>query len=178
MSSRDPKTFSDSLRRGNPLAYHRLFNEHYEALFSYAFKLSKSADLASDIVQQVFINLYERRRESEIEDIRAYLFRSVYHSAIAELKRNQPTEILMSEDAVENKDLIVEAEEEAAIWSAINELPEQCRKILLMNRFEGMKNQEIAEILGISKRTVETQISLGLKKLRSKLLIVIHLLNF
>ena len=66
-------------------------------------------------------------------------------------------------------DHLVEAEALARIYRAIDELPEQCRRIFTLNRFEGMSNQAIADQLSLSKRTVETQISKALRLLRQAL---------
>jgi len=79
-------------------------------------------------------------------------------------------------NSTEFRDLIEEAESESKIWETINELPNQCKRIFLMSRFEDISNAEIALKLDISKRTVETQISKALKYLRNKLLIFITLL--
>ena len=159
------------LQKGNEIAYQSLFNEYYELLVSFALKYVKSLDLAREMVQLVFITLFDKRKSIRItSSIRNYLQTAVYHQCLAELKRDGRFIEPIDESSVESRDFLEEAEDEARIWRAINGLPTECRKIFVMNRLEGLKNQMIADELGISKRTVETQISKALKALREKLL--------
>ena len=163
------------IKAGDLSAFEKLFNTHYPVLCVYAKKIVGDIDEARDIVQGVFVKVYERRDTLEINtSIKAYLYRSVYHACLNHLKHikthNHHHESLkyylpLSED----HDAMIKAELEERIWEIIQNLPEQCRRIFEMNRFEGKKNREIAEILGISVRTVETQISKALKVLRKNL---------
>jgi RNA polymerase sigma-70 factor (ECF subfamily) len=143
----------------------------------YANKYLHNIDQARDIVQDVFVRLYEKRKSITIEtSIKSYLFKSVYNSCINYIRINNihNKHLLNIKKGKENDyvDLIEEmqtSELEKFLYDAISELPEQCKKIFKMNRFNGMKNAEIAEKLKLSKRTVETQISKALKILREKL---------
>jgi len=84
---------------------------------------------------------------------------------------------------MESDKILEQTELEYELFKAIDELPEQCQRIFKLNRFDGFTNQEIADQLGISKRTVETQISKALKTLRVKItpmmakLLIICMLN-
>jgi len=166
------------LKSGDESAYRQLFSEYYELLISYAWKFVRSEDAAREVVQQVFINLFDYRDSLEIKSsLKGYLIRSVYNQCLLEVKQGQRfIEVKEDERSVEG-DFLEEAEAEALIWKAIDALPEQCRRIFIMNRFEGKKNKDIAETLKISKRTVETQISKALKILREQLLVIIGLIN-
>ncbi|MFY0688380.1 MAG: RNA polymerase sigma-70 factor [Cyclobacteriaceae bacterium] len=166
------------LKKGNELAYQQLFNEYYSLLISYAMKFVKTPDLARDVVQEVFIRLYDKRSNINIStSLKSYLIKSVYHQCLLSLKNDQTFMVPNEADLTIDQDLLEQAEAETLIWAAIDELPEQCRRIFIMNRFEGLSNQKIADRLSISKRTVETQISKALKILRGKLLIIIYLMN-
>lgn len=169
----------ENLKAGNELAYQLLFNQFYAPLVAYAEKMVGSLDLAREVVQGVIIYIYEHREDLDIQkSLKSYLYKSVYHACLKENKSAMIHQEYAESDWVENRDLIEEAEETAAIWKEINSLPDQCQKVFILNRFEGFKNDQIAEILGISKRTVETHISNALKKLRDKLLSISCLLSF
>ncbi len=83
-------------------------------------------------------------------------------------KEKHHVEIKASSDleGMDSEELMIQSELEEKIYYSISQLPDQCQLIFRMNRFEGKKNQEIAEELNISKRTVETQMSKALKRLR------------
>lgn len=134
----------------------------------------KDVDLARDCAQGVFIKLYEKRDTLNItSSLGAYLKRSVLNEAINAQKKDFGIVSLTDSDPeldIDHRHLMEEAEEEARIWHAIDDLPHKCRHIFKLNRFDGLSNQEIADKLDLSKRTVETQISIALKKLRDKLL--------
>jgi len=132
-------------------------------------------DEARDIVQNVLVGIYEKRNALEITtSIKAYLYKSVYHACLnaltqVQIHKDHHEQLKHQLSFTDDHDTMINAELEAKIWSAVQSLPGQCRKIFEMNRFEGMKNSEIAKVLGISIRTVETQISKALKILRDNL---------
>jgi RNA polymerase sigma-70 factor (ECF subfamily) len=164
------------IKAGNIPAFEKLFNTHYATLCIYARKMVGDLDEARDIVQNIFVALYDKRDALEINtSIKPYLYKSVYHACLNHLKQikihnihhdHLKYQLPFSDD----QDTMIKAELEGKIWMIVQSLPEQCRKIFEMNRFEGKKNSEIAEELGISIRTVETQISKALKILRENLI--------
>ncbi len=155
-----------------------MFKQYYAVLVVYALKYVSDMDIAREIVQDLFVKLYEKRLSISIDvSVKSYLYRSVYNSCINYL--NQRT---MHEKHIKNISFEKEKEEDInpeneimavdlqrKIYEIIENLPVKCRKIFKMNRFEGLKNEEIAQILNLSKRTVETQISKALKTLKNKL---------
>jgi RNA polymerase sigma-70 factor (ECF subfamily) len=173
----------EKLRDGDRNTYVRLFKENYKNLVLYAKKFVLDTEIARDLVQDVFIYLWDRRRQLNIErSIDSYLYRAVHNASVNHLKRestkaNYIKQFLLnlngdtyatstSEDVYEitvHNDLLTRIE------SIIESLPEQCRNIFRMSRFKGLKNKEIAEIYSISPRTVETQIYRALKVLKEKL---------
>ncbi|MBN2481598.1 MAG: RNA polymerase sigma-70 factor [Bacteroidales bacterium] len=165
-----------SLRSGDISAYESLFRQYYAALVLFAAKYVSDIDLAREIVQDFFVRLYEKRVSISIDvSIKSYLYRSVYNSCINYLNQrnihekhasNIRLESVMEED-VENEIMTIDLQQK--IFEIIEELPLKCRQIFKMNRFEGLKNEEIARMLNLSKRTVETQISKALKILRTRL---------
>ncbi|MEM0998478.1 MAG: RNA polymerase sigma-70 factor [Bacteroidota bacterium] len=161
---------------GDIAAYEALFHRYYAPLTGYAVKYVHDLDTARDLVQDLFVRLYQNRATTEIRfSFKAYCYQAVRNACLKQIEKNQRREkhhadIARSIPQAEDRDLIVETEEEYRIYRAIEALPERCRRIFWMNRMEGKKNGQIAEELGISKRTVETQISKALRILREKLL--------
>lgn len=159
-------------------AFRELFDRYYTPLTLFAIRFLADEDAASDVAQNVFVTLYEHRREGPPRNIRSFLYTSVRNACLNVLKHERVkrqyegeaalTADEMATDAADS--LIEESEAQAKIAAALAKLPEQCRKIFTMNRFDGLSNQEIADLLSISKRTVETQISNALKTLRRILL--------
>lgn len=167
----------DSLQAsGNMGDFEVLFKQYYAALVVYARRFVNSTDLAREIVQDFFVRLYEKRETLTIDtSVKSYLYRSVYNCCINYInQRNIQDKHLknidqekVDEDNLENE--INRIELQQRIFEVIETLPAKCRRIFKMNRLEGLRNEEIAKKLNLSKRTVETQISKALKILRNKL---------
>lgn len=164
------------IRAGREGAFEQLFKEYYRALSVFALKYVEDIDTAKEIVQDFFVHLYESRHMIVITtSLRSYLYQSVRNRCLNLLKQqkirsehldNLKYEQESSEDIEAN---IEETELEDRIFRIVEGLPVRCREIFTMSRVKGLTNQEIAEQLGISKRTVETQISNALKVLRERL---------
>ncbi len=159
-------------------AYRVIFDRHYTALTTFATKLVADIDIATDVVQNVFVNLYEKRRETLVTNVRSFLYSAVRNGCLnvikhEKIKRQYENQVDASvfdysSDAADK--LIEQSEAEARVAGALAQLPEACRRVFLMSRFDGLSNQQIADALDISKRTVETQITNALKILRRLLL--------
>jgi RNA polymerase sigma-70 factor, ECF subfamily len=176
LSNQDGSILLDLIKAGNINAFENLFNSHYSALCIYASKVLGDMDEARDIVQNVFVTFYVNRNAIEVtSSLRSYLYKSVYHACLNHLKkvklhRRHHEHLKYQLPFSDDHDALVNSELEEKIWGVVQRLPEQCRRIFEMNRFEGRKNREIAVTLGISIRTVETQISKALKILRENLI--------
>jgi RNA polymerase sigma-70 factor (ECF subfamily) len=136
----------------------------------------RDGHLAEEVVQEVFVKLYERARKIRIEaSLEAYLYRSVYNESLnhkkhQKVKENYRKFILHRNDqGAPPPDAGSYLELEARLQLALDELPEQCRTIFQLSRFEGLKYREIAERLGLSIKTVENQLSKALKLMRKRL---------
>jgi len=157
-------------------AFEDLFKLYYAPLVSYACKYVSSVDIAREIVQDFFVKLYEKRQTLTIGvSVKSYLYRSVFNSCINYInQRNIQDKHLKNIDLDRDDEENLESEMNTVelqhkIYEVIEELPTKCRRIFKMNRLEGLKNEEIAAQLNLSKRTVETQISKALKILRKRL---------
>ncbi|HEY5823298.1 MAG TPA: RNA polymerase sigma-70 factor [Cyclobacteriaceae bacterium] len=171
----DDKVLAQQIRDGDANAFEKIFNSHYGMLCLFARKMTGDMDQSRDIVQEVFVTLYAHRNDFQINtSLKSYLFKCVYNSCLNKIKQQKihktHHEYLQQQSPiVDVQDLMIQAELEEKIRIAVDGLPEQCRKIFTMNRYGGKKNAEIAEELGISIRTVETQISKALTILRLNL---------
>lgn len=162
-----------------------LFKSLYFPLRAYAFRFICNKEMAEDIVQDVFFELWSRRETIRLDDrnaVKSYLFKSTYNRSINLLKsgvlyntpldETQETQIVESylSQHLRNQEhslLLKELEEEIAGY--VESLPSQCKKIFLMSRNYGLKNKEIAEQLGISVKAVEKQISKAISGLKEHL---------
>lgn len=166
----------NKLREGHESAYEALFKTFYTELVMHANRYLYDMESSKEIVQDLFVNIYEKRETLEINSsLKSYLYRSVQNRCINYINSQKTKEKYAdyvkhrrtTEENEIEKDMNV-AELENALYAAIGELPPKCRMIFKMNRFEGFSNGEIAERLELSKRTVETQITKALKILRTK----------
>ena len=149
-----------------------LFREHFSELSLYALRYVGDTDTAREIVQNVFIALWDKRESVDTSrPLKPFLFTSVRNRCLNHLRDSRYHEDLdsLAEEAAELPDDAPEETLQLQIYRAINELPERSREIFEMNRFEGLTYREIAEELGISQKTVETLMSRTLKTLRGKL---------
>ncbi|WP_280765967.1 RNA polymerase sigma-70 factor [Parabacteroides sp. PFB2-10] len=163
-----------------------LFKSLYFPLRAYAFRFICNKEMAEDIVQDVFFELWSRRDTIRLEDknaVKSYLFKSAYNRSInllksgvlynnAPLEETNETQIIDSylSQHLRNQEhslLLKELEDEIAGY--VESLPPQCKNIFLMSRTYGLKNKEIAEQLGISVKAVEKQISKAISGLREHL---------
>lgn len=163
---------------GDEATYKELFLKYYPPLTAFAFRFVKDEEAAKDIVQSVFIKIFERRDTLIIEEsAKSYLYRAVSNACI-NYKRKEAVRLGHYELYVKEldekffEDAVEQSEEEHKLFLAIKNLPAQCQKIFMMSRLENRKNQEIAHELSLSIRTVETQISNALRTLRKALAVV------
>lgn len=166
--------------RGDKAAFEQLFRDWYVRLCVYAESIVRDRDLAEDIVQNVFCTLWEKRLGINIrESLKSYLYRSVYNAALNSMKHEKVKLAFfqfMNEHGAKGENNIeyyFDEENQNVILreinTAIEALPEQCREIFMLSRFAGKKSTEIASILNISVRTVETQLYRAMKRLREDL---------
>ena len=154
-------------------SFEALFRHYFPALMAFSLKFLPSEDDAREVVHMVFINLWEKRNSLDTStSLKSYLFTSVHNRSmnmIRDRKKFSDEEIpeIPSETSIQAQMESMELEEK--INTVIASLPEKCREVFELSRFEGLKYGEIAEKLNISVKTVENQMSKALKILRDKL---------
>ncbi len=163
--------------------FERLFREHFTGLCYFAQKYLGDLDSSKEIVHAIFIKIWESRYEFDWEKpAKSYLFTSVYNRSMNFIRDNKK---FVDNESIHTSDPLTEpgvfydtmetSELEAKINKAIDKLPEKCREVFKLNRFEGKKYAEIAKHLNISVKTVETQMSKALKVLKEDLKDYIYL---
>ena len=163
-----------NIKNGDEAAYKALFSSYYKLLLGTAFNIMKNIDLSKDCVQEVFISIWKNRATLEIKtSLTPYLKRAVINRCINQLKRSERFDnekkledlnLANTNSAIQN---IAKDELQKVIDKGLNQLPERCRVIFVMRRFEGYKVKEIGEILEISPKTVENQLTKALKVLKA-----------
>ena len=160
----------------NPLdksGFEALFKSHFQYLCNFAIQYVEDADTAQDICQKVFISLWEKRSEINVnKSIKSYLFTSVKNRCLNHIRdqkkfRSKVLDLDCNDFEIANEEDHFGLEElEQKIEKALNELPEKCRLVFEMSRFQEKKYREIAEELHISQKTVEAHMSKAMKHLR------------
>jgi RNA polymerase sigma-70 factor (ECF subfamily) len=167
----------ESLVQQDEAAFEQVFKTHFKNLHAYACTILKEETAAEEVVQQVFVKLWERSKGLSISgSVAAYLYRAVYNESLNHLKHQKVQShyqqhihhTMKNENDAAGKKLSLK-ELEDKLSKALNELPEQCRTIFQLSRFEELRYREIADRLGISVKTVENQMGKALKILRTKL---------
>jgi RNA polymerase sigma-70 factor (family 1) len=169
----------DGLRSGRESAYRQLFELYYQKLVVFAMKYLGDLEIARDLVQDLFLSIYESRRSISIQtSLKSYLYSAVKNRCLNHIKhkavREKHTNTIIHSENGRDQDLeekINATELEARIFEIVSQLPDKCRQIFIMSRVDGKRNREIADELKLSVRTVETQISKALKTLKDNLLL-------
>lgn len=165
----------EAIKNGDERAFEQLFRTFYGPLCGYATKLLKSTDDAEEVVQAMFFKVWERRADLLIEtSFKAYIYRAVHNACLNQLKHEQirqqyATHVKATQIEGVETDVLEHKELEQEISRAIGQLPEKCREVFELNRTEGLKYKEVAQLLNISEKTVENQMGKALKLLRGSL---------
>lgn len=167
-----------ALRTGDEAALRRLFDQHYPLLLGDIYRLIPDEDTCKDLAQEVFVELWRKRSSLDIHtSLRAYLRRAAVNRALNHIKIQKRIHLDDGEQFANTADTsprdIAQQEDqeslEQALHAAIETLPEKCRLVFSLSRFEQRSHREIAERLDISVKTIENQITKAMKILREAL---------
>lgn len=154
-------------------SFEELFRSFFPPLMVFAKKILGDEDDAREVVHQVFISIWEKRQEIDLSaSMKSYLFTSVHNrslNVIRDRKKFSSAEVPDVAGEWDVSSVIESMELEEKILEVLRTLPEKCREVFEMSRFDGLKYSEIAKKLNISVKTVENQMSKALKILREKL---------
>jgi RNA polymerase sigma-70 factor (ECF subfamily) len=180
-----------AIKEGNQIAFEMIFKTYYKPLCHYAHSFLNDKNEAEEVVQTTFIKIWEKKNELSVQSsLKAYLYSMVRNGCLNVIKHEKVKQLHAkwhvqeterSRDLVEEK--VLSNDLESKIYLAMKALPEQCRLVFQLSRFEELKYQEIADQLQISVKTVENQMGKALKIMRVQLkeylpLYVLFLNNF
>jgi RNA polymerase sigma-70 factor (ECF subfamily) len=167
----------DGLKRHEITAYEMIFKSYYQPLCNYAYSYLQDRDEAEEVVQSTFLSVWEKKDALEVRSsLKSYLYAMVRNASLNIIKhqkvkqRHAGEELALGNDSVESvSNQVASSELEKRIEVALTCLPDQCRLIFKLSRFEELKYAEIADQLNISVKTVENQMGKALRIMREQL---------
>ncbi len=173
----EPEKLIKAIQLGDEKAFEKLFYEHYHKLYRFCRQYIFEKEIAEELVQDVFIYIWENRRSLIISrSLSAYLHTAVKNRALNYLKskyareKPQPLEEGLITSLSETEESSLDQHQlHQLVQQGIQQLPERCRIIFTLSRQGGLTYDEIAEELSISKESVKSQIKIALQKLRAYL---------
>lgn len=183
MPSNDDLQQFAQVKRGDLAAYEVLFKKYFKELYRFAYTYIRDSTISEEMAQEVFLYVWEKRDKIEIQTtLKTYLYSAVKNKCLNYIKLELPkhratgdvSEVMLSV-STEIKDEKENEYIKKNIKKAVDQLPTKCRQIFMLSRNAGMTYEEIAEELGLSKKTVENQMGIALKKLRESLAAVYDL---
>jgi RNA polymerase sigma-70 factor (family 1) len=182
MPAIDSQTYNNLLflkvKNNNRKAFRALFDQYWQAMFISAKSIITDEDIAKDIVQDIWLNLWQNRKTLNVKNFEGYIFKSVNYGCIKYLRNNKFNTI--QTQAIESLQNIVASDIEnqhnlektqLVIENSLRSLSPRCQQIFRLGKFDESSNDEIALQLGISKRSVENQISIAKRYIRQNLLL-------
>ena len=150
-------------------SFNIIYERYWEGLFLFAFRLSRDKETATQLTQDLFVQLWEKRHRNDIKNLKSYLYQSIKYQFFQMYKsRDRRIEELSASFEKYISENIDEFHPEILIYlsHALDILPERRKEILLLNKYHDMRPGEIAELLGLSTQTVRNQIVLAINQLR------------
>ena len=167
------KIWMEQVGEGNETAFRRLFEHYYQKLFHLALFFLHSKEFAEECVSDVFVILWRKRELfREVDDVEKYLYTTVKNQALHYIRRDKTLDNeyleLYEVEAIEEEDnpekALLQHEQVELIQAAIYSLPEKCREVFRLVMQGDLKHREIAELLGISEKTVEAHVASAYKR--------------
>lgn len=185
------KELIESIKTGNQKSFELVFKTYYPRLCTYAFDYTRQLETAEDLVKDFFLHFWNNRENLEIKtSLSGYLFRSVHNQCVNYLQREKKKKLEIFSDNLDLIELklkqpltadypignLLAKETENHILEIIEKLPDQCREIFKLSRFENLSHKKIAQKLHISENTVKVQIYRALKKIKEAIPFILTLL--
>jgi RNA polymerase sigma-70 factor (family 1) len=164
----------EMLRADHAWALKEIFTRYHVRLFRRAAGVLRDDDQAKDLVQDVFIDLWNRRQTSDIRILSHYLFRAIKFQVLKQLRNGKIHDHHLKlaqkvQFANQTEEMLNFEQLEMQLQKAIELLPSRCREVFFLSRYQSLSHKEISAQLNISPKTVEAQISKALSILRSRL---------
>lgn len=166
------------ISKGDSASFEKMYKRYFKKCYSIALYYVQSTSHAEDVVSDVFLSLWSKRKQlSAIDNWDSYLFITVKNHALSFLNRNiqdnltplDQFEVEIAEDELSPEEKLLKEEMENTISQAILQLPEKTKLVYFMVREEHMSYKQVSEALGISERTVNTHMTTAIRKIVSKL---------
>ena len=171
----EDKDLMERLRGGDDLALKLIYKKYWNQLFSSAYKMLQDQQACEDIIQELFINLWNKREQIEIKvSLKAYLYASARYEVYRQIRNGSVREDIFENiherlhtpseyGNIEHRELL------SQINSIVNNLSEKCKVVYKLSRDEQLSHKEIASKLNISPKTVENHLNKALRQLRISL---------
>lgn len=163
----------ERIRRDDAAAFEVVYNRYAARLFHVAHGILKDREACEDIIQELFTTFWIKRQRLNILDLKAYLFTAAKNNVLMSIRSGKVSiDLTELEQLVEGRsasDTVMEKELRQHIDDNVAKLPQKCRTIFTLSREEKLSHKEIASQLNISAKTVENQMTIALKRLKSSL---------
>jgi len=168
------KILLNQMKDGDSASFNTLFDRYWEMLYSTVFSVCSDREVCSEIVHDIFLNLWLKREKLQIETFKAYILASARYHVYRHVKNARKNSLeyrddleYASQSALNEGELNIRYQDlEKSVDRELEELPRRCKEIFTLSRREQLSNDEIATRLDISKRTVENQLTHALRHLR------------
>jgi RNA polymerase sigma-70 factor (ECF subfamily) len=178
-----------AVRNDSESAFAALFERYWDKLYATAFRYTKDHEFSEELVHDIFLSLWTRRKALEINVFQNFMLKAVRYQIYNDLRTAKLPLVQLNDWQQENygweankgSEHIAEEELVQQLFKCLEHLPRRCQEIFRLSRINNLSNQEIASQLGISKRTVENQLSISLKHLKvhwNKILLVFIITSF
>lgn len=159
---------------GDEIAFQELFELYVHGILRFSNSILRNKELSEEVVSDVFFNLWVHRAKlDKIENLKAYIFTSVRNTSLNYLNKEKREKAISLEDISVSlpineicpESVLISKELKEAIGRAIDHLPERCKLIYSLAKIEQLKYKEIAQILDISVKTIDHQLTIAIKKI-------------
>ncbi|SKB86937.1 RNA polymerase sigma factor [Daejeonella lutea] len=183
-SKLDDQMLLELLQAGDENALAAIYDRYWSKLYLQAYKVLRDRYQCEDIVQEIIVQLWTKRAANNIASLKAYLYACVRYQIFKSVRSAMRVESLETDDSETISDadnLILEKDIQKLLEAGVAELPAKCREIFTLSRKDHLSTKEIAYRLGLSPKTVENQLTIALRRLRSamhEVMVWLLLLNF
>jgi RNA polymerase sigma-70 factor (ECF subfamily) len=170
------------IQKGDETAFERVFKKFHPRLYNFALKVVRSNEIAEDIIQDIFIKLWEKKEDIKPVNIEGFIFKVLKNQCITHLRNlkiienarlnlnnlSQIEELYRIDFVKDEPYVLIEKELQLEIDRIVNILPDRCKEVFVLSRLNGLKNREIAQKLGINIKNVERHITKALATFKTQ----------
>ena len=178
-STSNPSILLRQVAAGDQAAFKEIYTCHYKSLYQFALAIVRTRDAAEEIVQNVFIRIWQRRTQlPPIQNLRVYLYTATKNTSLNYLSRKATENITQSFDhisigiigsVITPEEIMISDETDRKIHQAVDALPPRCKMIFKLIREDGLKYKEVSQILNIAVNTIDVQMAIAVKRIAAAL---------